>query len=276
MRMRAPTALGVTVALAACAGGPSGPPTLGYAVPGGAEATYLVGDTLTIGLLVPGQAMEIAARSAATYALRYGSAPSGVRVTATVTELTADVAMPTADPVTMDESALEGDFVFELDERGRVTSMSSPRATQIGAQVFGAPVVAHALFPRLPGRPVTVGESWVDSVTYRETGDAGETEYTSSLTYTVVGDSAVAGRVLVDVTFEGTAAVSQDLTVEGATINQAFDVEVDGRLLWDRQARLLYRSEATLEGPGSVNVALFPVALPTRVRWVTRVSLQER
>jgi hypothetical protein len=181
-----------------------------------------------------------------------------------------------ADPIAMDEAALEGSFEFEVDARGRVLSMSSPQANQVGGQVFAAPVLAHTLFPRLPDEAVAPGDSWVDSVTYTEAGDAGETEVRSTLTYTVLGESQRAGRNLLDVGFEGTANVNQDLEVQGASVTQASEVTVTGSLRWDVAAGLLYESETTMEGEGTVRVALLPAALPTRVRWLTRVSLQDR
>lgn len=176
----------------------------------------------------------------------------------------------------MDESALAGDFVFEIDGRGRGSSMSSPQAEAIGGQVFAAPLLAHALLPRLPGRSTEVGDSWVDSVTYREVTEAGETEVTSTLSYTVVGEGDVGGRAVLDIEFGGPAVVTQNLSVEGATIRQASELDVTGRLRWDLEAGLLYENEMTMEGEGSVRVAVLPAALPTRVRWHTRVLRQDR
>jgi len=277
MRMRVSITLLLSVVLASCAGGSAGAPALGYAVPGSGEVTYLVGDTLVIGLAALGQGVEIGARSAATYQLHYERGADGVRVSATVEDLAADVVLPGAEPISMDEGAFVGDFVFELDRRGRALSMSSPQANQLGGQVFAAPVVAHALFPRLPGRPVATGDSWVDTVSYREEVEAGVTQVTSALTYTVVGDSRADGRDLVDLAFEGTAEVTQNLVLEGARINQASSLGVVGRLRWDARAGILYESDMSMEGPGSVRVALLPgAALPTAVRWRTLVRLQTR
>ena len=277
MRLPVPTILLTSVVLTACAGAGPGAPSLGYGVPRSSEVIYLVGDTVSIALQGLGQGMEIGARSAATYALRYDRSADGVRVTAAIQSLAASMVVPMAEAITMDESGLEGEFVFELDRMGRATAMSSPQASQLGAQVFAAPVVAHALFPRLPGRAVAIGDSWADTVTYSEDGESGVTQVTSNLTYTVVGDAQTDGRFLSEITFEGTAEVTQELDLEGARINQASEVEVDGRFRWDASAGLLYDSEMTMEGEGSVRIALLPgAALPTRVRWLTRVSLQSR
>jgi hypothetical protein len=262
--------------LAACAGGGGAAPSLDYRVPSSANATYLVGDTVTIALQGLGEGMEIGARSAATYDLRYDRSADGVRVTASIENLVASVVVPMSDPISMDESGLEGEFVFELDHLGRATAMSSPQAAQLGAQVFAAPVVAHALFPRLPGRSVAAGDSWVDTVTYSEDGEAGVTEVRSNLTYTVVGDATVEGWALSEITFVGTAEVTQELEIEGASINQASEVEIEGRFRWDASAGLLYDSEMTMEGTGTVRIALLPAAFPTRVRWLTRVRLLTR
>lgn len=271
MRIRALTVPLVSVALA-CSGGP---PALGYSVPGMADVTYAVGDTVAIAIQVPGQTLELSLRSAATYRLDREPSSGGLHVDAAVERLVADVAMPMAEAVSMDETALEGDFAFDLDGRGHATSISAPTGTSVGAQVFaaGAPLIAHALFPRLPGRSVAAGDGWADSVTYRSAGDSGESVVTSSLTYTVVGASQAAGRTLTDIDFGGTAAVTQNLSLEGATITQESELEVTGRLRWDAAAGVLYDSELTMEGPGRVRMALLPAALPTRVTWHTRVRL---
>jgi hypothetical protein len=46
-------------------------------------------------------------------------------------------------------------------------------------------------------------------------------------------------------------------------------------VLWDTTAGLVYESELSMDGPGSVRAALLPAALPARVTWRTRVTLQD-
>lgn len=270
MRIRALTPLVASTALA-CAGGA---PSLAYS-PAAPDVAYVVGDTVSIEIQVPAQTLELGLRSAATYDVRHAPISGGLRVTAGVESLAADVSVPMSEALSMDETAVEGDFVFELDPRGHTLSMSAPTGSSVGAQIFaaGAPIIAHALFPRLPGRPVATGDSWADSVSYRNEGDSGESVVTSSLTYTVVGSSSEGGRSLTDVDFGGTAAVTQNLDLDGATITQESELEVVGRLRWDVSAGVLYESELTMEGPGTVRMALLPAALPTKVTWRTRVRL---
>jgi len=276
MRMRMLATLVLSPLVAACASGSSGVSSLAYPVPP-ASASYLVADTVTISLQGLGQPMEIAARSIADYRLDFVEAPVGLRVTATVEELQADVVVPMADPLGMDESGLDGSFSFVVDRMGRLTEMASPTAVEVGGQVFSAPVVGHTLFPRVAGRAGSPGESWVDSVTYSESGDAGETRVTSSLTYEVVGTLEENGRRMLEITFGGSGQVVQDLSVEGARISQSSEVEIEGHLLWDTGAGLAREIDMTMEGPGSVRVALLPgAALPTTVRWRSSVRLQDR
>lgn len=274
MRKRVPILIFATVTLCACAGS-GGPPPLAYAVPAPPERSYVVGDTVAISLSGLGQSLQITARSAGTYRLRFARAGGGVRVTANVEDLAADVAMPGADPISMDESAFQGSFVFDLDPRGRPAALSSPEPGALGAQVFSAALVAHALFPRLPGRVVAAGDSWSDSTTFREERESGVTEVVSALSYTVEGARQAAGRDLLDIAFTGTANVTQNVSLEGAQVSLASELEVTGTLLWDRGAGLPYSTDLTMEGPGSVRTPLMPgVALPTRVAWQARVRLQ--
>ena len=272
MRSRAPTVLVLATLAAACAGGGA---TLGYTVPASPEVTYVVGDTLTLGIEGLGQEVEIGARSAATYLLRYASGSSGPRVTAMLESLAADVVTPMTEPMALSEDAIVGEFEFDLDDRGRALSVSSPEATG-GGQVFAAPLVAHTLFPRLSGRAASAGDSWVDSVRYSETTEAGETSIVSVLTYTAGGTSQVGGRALTEVAFTGTATVAQALSIEGAAIRQTFAADVTGSLRWDAAAGLLYDSESLMEGEGNVRVALLPAQLPTSVSWISRVRMSDR
>jgi hypothetical protein len=271
MRTRAPFALLAGLLMTSCAS--AGPSSLAYGVPAPPRVSYAVGDTLTIALEGLGQTLEIGARSRATYDLSYAPGQAGLHVTATLASLAADIVTPMTEPIAMDEEAIVGDFDFELDATGRATSMTSPEASG-GGQVFAAPIVAHTLFPRLSGGAASVGESWTDSVTYSETTEAGTTSVASTLTYTVLGETEAGGRALLEIGFAGTAEISQALSIEGATITQASEVDVDGSLEWDVAAGLLYSSESTMAGAGRVRVAMLPAELPTTVRWVTRVQLE--
>jgi len=276
MRKRAFVLTLATAALSACAGS-GGPRPLAYAVPASPEASYIVGDTISIALAGLGQSLQINARSAGTYRLRFASAGGGVRVTASVVDLTADVAMPGSDPISMDESAFQGDFVFDLDARGHPTALTSPEPGALGAQVFSAAIVGHALFPRLPGGAASVGDSWADTTTFREEREAGVTELLSALTYTVDGESQMGGRDLLHIGFAGTATVTQNVNMDGAQVALASTLELQGTLQWDRTTGMPYSTDLTMTGPGTVRTPLMPgMALPTRVTWQTRVRLQDR
>lgn len=273
MRKRAPFIAVLSVLSAGCAGG-GGAGSLSYAVPAPANPSYVVGDTVTISLQGLGQSLEILARSAGTYRTRFTAGANGVRVTADVVDLVADVAMPTADPITMDQDAFDGSFVFDLDTRGRPLALSSPEAKVLGAQVFSAAIVAHAMFPRLPGRVVSVGDTWSDSTVYREEREAGTTEIQSNLTYTVESEATEAGRQLLVVTYAGPAKVTQGLNLDGAQVSLDSDLQAQGTLKWDPAAGLPYSNDLLMEGAGRVRTPLMPgMALPTKVRWQARVRL---
>lgn len=276
MRRRVPVLILAAAAVSACAGS-GGPRPLAYAVPAPPTASYVVGDTVQISLAGLGQSLQITARSAGTYRMRFSSAGGGVRATATVADLMADVAMPGTDPISMDESAFQGDFVFDLDARGHPTALTSPEPGALGAQVFSAAIVAHALFPRLSGEVASVGDSWTDTTTFREEREAGVTELLSALTYTVDGESQMGGRDLLDIAFAGSATVTQNVNMEGAQVSLASTLELQGSLRWDRAAGLPYSTDLTMTGPGTVRTPLMPgMALPTRVTWQTRVRLEDR
>lgn len=189
-------------------------------------------------------------------------------------DLRADVSLPMAEPLTVDEGIVQGDLVLELDRRGDVTVVQSPTVEQAASPFFAGPTIAHSFFPGLPGVAVSVGDSWVDTVSFTDGGEAGESSQVSVTTYTVMGEAAVDGRSLLEISFEGTQEMRQTMALQGAEIEQRTDLEVRGRVLWDVQRALMFERETVSTGTGTVRVAVAPTPLPTRVETRSHVRLQ--
>lgn len=264
----------VAVASASCASGSAGPPALAYRLPDLRGVTYRAGDTLSIGITALGQALDLTVNSTAQYDVAFARADDGVEVTLSVRELAADVKLPMADPLSVNEDIVEGDLVFTLSRRGDVTVIQSPDVEEAASPLFAGPTVAHSFFPGLPGLAVAVGDSWVDTVSYGDDDDAGESSQTSVMTYTVSGEAMVDGRSLLEITFEGTQEMRQTLTLQGAEIAQETHLGVRGRVLWDQQRALMFERETVSTGTGTVRVALAPTPLPTRVEIRSHARLQ--
>lgn len=273
-RFPAHGALVASVALAACGTGTPAPPALAYRLPEPTEVQYDAGDTLRIEINALGQTLGLSVSTTAEYDVSFTDAADGVGVTLSVRDLIADVTLPMASPMRVDEEIVEGDLVLALSRRGDVTVLESPDIEEAASAFFAGPTIAHSFFPGLPGRAVGIGDSWVDTVSYSQDGDTGESSQRSVMTYTVVGDTLVDGRALLAIGFEGTQEMRQTMALQGADVEQETSMTVRGRVLWDLQRSLMYERASVSEGTGRVRIAAMPQPLPTRVEARSRVRLR--
>lgn len=277
---RSATAFASTTAaalLVACGGtgAPPAPPSLAYEVPAEPTATYVKADTAVVSVDAGGQMIDVTASSRTTMDMSFApEADGGVRVTTTFSDLEATASNPMGPSEEVREDAVEGELVFTLSRTGEGALVSAPDVDE-RAQTFLSPTtIAATFFPRLPGRAVTPGETWTDTVTVDTEEGNSTIQSTSVVTYTAAGDTTVMGsRYLMvrmttrdDRMFEGTEmgmSMSQDLT--GTS---------EGWFLWDPvrklPAEIVIRSEA--EGSMEVSAAPFPLGIATDN--TTRVTLQ--
>jgi len=260
-----------TTLLASCGGGPPAPPALAYRVPAAPDVSYTVTDTGAISIEALGQSLSLDVGAAASYRLAFAQAGDGVQVTVSVEDLAATIAVPMAGPVSIDESSVTGDLVFRLNRRGDVTVISTPEIDAAAGQLVPPQQIAHSFFPGLPGRAVSVGDSWPDTIAYESEAGGGQT---SVLEYTVVGDTLVDGRSLLSIAFRGTAEMTQALSMQGTEISQATSLVIEGRVLWDLQRGIMFERVSNATGTGTVRAALLPVELPTRFEMRSRARLR--
>jgi len=264
MLRRALLPAALLVVAPSCAPGSAVPPALAYELPDPAAATYDVGDTMTVEINALGQSLSLGVDMAAVYGLGFERAQGDAfEVTLAVQDLAAEVSVPMAGPIQLDESIVSGDLVFTVDRRGGVRVTSTPAVSSAGGQLLSPVGIAHALFPALPGTAATAGDGWVDTLSFQDSVSGLSSH--SVLAYTVVGDTVVEGRSLMTIGFTGTSSMSQETSLQGTEVSQTSDLEVEGRLLWDARRGLLFQREATASGTGSVKVAALPAPLPTTI-----------
>jgi hypothetical protein len=273
MRSRATVVTVVTLSLAACGGGPSGPPGLAYGLPNPLSVTYLMTDTSLMDIDAGGQAMQATMGSAATLAATFGRAAEGVQVTLEVKDLAGTVGNPMGSQ-SADESGITGPLVWTLDRRGAATVVSQPQLTEIASQFFQPLGVAHGMFPRLPGRAAAVGESWTDTIRYEGPQGPGSMKALAVITYTVAGDSVVDGRSLVKIAMKGTSESAASGVITGMDFSQAVTGTLAGWVLWDQQRSLLVESYGDSDGRGTMEVSAAPFPLGLRVKTQSRVKLR--
>jgi hypothetical protein len=246
-------------------------------LPAVTEVTYDVLDSATVGIEALGQTLELEVGSAAVYGVSFSRAGDGVRVTLSVEDLAATVTVPMAGPIEVDESTITGDLVFTLDRRGEATLEAAPVVDDAIGQLMPPLQVAHSFFPALPGGPVRSGDTWTDTISYGADDVAvGENAGTqrSVIEYTAVGDTVVAGTPLLHIAFDGVSEVTQTLSMQGAEIEQSTNLELEGHVLWDTQAGVMFERRTVSRGTGRVRIALMPAELPTTFASVTQVRLR--
>lgn len=269
-------AAAASIALTACAPGSPAPPALAYGLPEPAAVAYTAGDTLAIEINALGQTLTLDVRSTASYDVVFRRAGDRITATLTVRDLVADVTLPMVGPMRVDEDIVDGDLVVSLGRRGDLTILESPEVEEAASAFFAGPTIAHSFFPGLPGRAVQPGDSWVDTVAFAEDGDTGESSQRSVTTYTVVGETVVEGRSLLEISLAGTTEMRQTMALQGAQIRQETSLVVEGRVLWDLQRGLMFERTTVSRGEGVVRAQIAPAPLPTRVEARSRVRLRTR
>jgi len=269
MKARHVALLGLSIALAACGGGPA---VLGYGLPAETSVTYAFGDTTTVNVNAMGQNMQIAMRGDAEYGVTFARAGDGVAVTLTVQRLAATVDVPMGAPMRVTESAVDGTLAFTLDQRGRATVTSTPEVEPAASQMISGLTMAHTFFPRLPGRVVVAGDRWTDTISYQEEGELATDEDTV-LDYVVTGDTVVDGRALTRIDFTGTSTLSNSMNMGGMPVSQTSTVDVRGYTLWDAQVGIMYEMASSGRGRGTVRVPIAPMPLPIEITSRQRTRL---
>lgn len=276
MRARS-TILLPALALAACSpGGPPAPAGMMYALPDPAAVTYVSGDTIRMDIDAGGQSMQARITTAGTYGATFTRVEDGLQVSLAVEEFSGRLTQPMGGPVTADESMITGPLIFTLDRRGNPSRLTPPEVTGNAEQFVQPLAISHTFFPRLPGGAVSEGHSWQDTIRYEGSTSGGqEVSSVSMVTYSVVGDTTVAGRNLVHVVMDGTTEQTSRGSIAGQSFQQSFRGDIEGFYLWDMQRSLSTLSVVDIDGRGTMNVAIAPIPLGLRLRARTTTALQE-
>lgn len=291
MRHRAFLAAAAATLLSACAsGGPSpgeapADHPFRYEVPSSPTATYQMADTNTMVMSMAGQEVDMAMSSSATVTLTFATDSGGMRVIGVVSDHTASMSSSMMGDMDLPGGSMTGDLEFVIGPLGHVEMISTPEAA--GADALPAtPFAFNApdLFPRFPGHPLKPGDTWTDSTTVIDdsadspeaeaVGFVGGGETTSVYTYTLVGDTTVAGRTLHKIAVSGVGTTTGAGEVEaGASMSTNMTNTVEGFYLWDADRRIvvlaaLVRSaDGVMSMPGMGEAAM-TMAGPSTMRLV--------
>ena len=255
---------------AACAGGPSAAPgpdagpttSLAYGVPSPPTALYHIEDSLVVDVSTPVGDMEVTTTMALTMNMVFGSDRTGIAAVGTVVGFNTLSTNSLTGARSADANDMSGPLALVLSRRGHVEIGAMPSLDSAVVNLSPFPGVAFDIFPRLPGRPVARGATWLDTVMWSVVDETSESATRTIYTYTLMGDTLVDGTTLLNIAVEGDIAMQ---TVEGVG-----DTRVDTRLagsatgyvLWDPERSLpkyssLHRElEGTNQMPGAGSVRM--------------------
>jgi hypothetical protein len=229
-------------------------------------------DTVRVEIQALGQSFALAGGARSDWRMEFRPDSAGTRVTATLVDLDARMSNPLGPGQTVDEAQVTGPVVFVLDARGNPTVLSVPRLGPGAAQFFTGGTIANGFFPRLPGRLLAPGESWVDTVSWTADESGTSNRVRTVWTYTAAGDSLVGDSTYQLVRAAGETEQSSEGSLAGADFTQSVTGAVTGHFLWDPRAGILHASEYRSDLGGESELSIAPVPLAVRVRSVVRVA----
>lgn len=255
-------------------GGPPSSDGLGYRVPSPPTATYHVADTIVVESRPFQQLREYTTTTAITLRLTFERATGGVRVIGIPESFEAAVSggiVTRGPPAGLDD--VTGTLEFVLNPLGDVDVASLPEVSGTASGLGRFASIAHEIFPRLPDRVVEPGATWVDTVTWSSARESSEATFTNVHTYTLVGDTMVDGRPVLNIALVGEVAFESSGQVGPSVLTSSSSGSVTGLIPWDAERGLpvsaQYRQE--LEG-ASIRGGMPPDR--TRRTMVRRIRLE--
>ncbi|MCY3676559.1 MAG: hypothetical protein OXH66_03050 [Gemmatimonadetes bacterium] len=245
-----PTAF-ATAAAAACSGygGPAPARPLAYDVPTPPMATFHMTDTMVVTISTPMGDMAVNNGTDLTLAMTFERAAEGVRVMGSVEHFEASSENPMMGTQSIDGDDVSGTLEYVIGRRGDVEVTSLPELPAAAAQMSPFASLARELLPPLPDAVVEPGGMWVDTVTWTADIESMETTSTGILTYTLVGDTLVEGRTLLNLAVSGEVSADAEGSVAGMAMTQTMAGSTTGFILWDAERGLpAYQSESEMEG----------------------------
>jgi len=264
-----------TAAVAACSGygGPAPARPLAYDVPTPPMATFQMTDTMVVTISTPMGDMAVNTGTDLTMAMTFERAAEGVRVMGSVEHFEASSENPMMGTQSIDGDDVSGTLEYVVGRRGDVEVTSLPELPAASAQMSPFASLARELLPPLPDAVVEPGGMWVDTVTWTADIESMETTSTGILTYTLVGDTLVDGRTLLNLAVSGEVSADAEGSVAGMAMTQTMAGSTTGFILWDAERGLPAYQESERDMEGSMSAAGMP-PFAMIVTGTTRVTLR--
>lgn len=257
---------------AACAGGPGAAPTpnagtgpttsFSYRVPTPPTALYHVDDSVVVSVGTAAGDFEVTTTTLLTMNMVFARDVAGVGIVGTVVGFNSVSTSPVMGTRSADADDVTGPLALVLSRQGHVEVGAMPSLDSAVADLTPFPGVAFEMFPRLPGRPIGQGGTWVDTVTWAVEEETSESATQTVYTYTLMGDTLVDGETLLNIAMQGEITMELLEGVGDAVARQRLTGSTSGYVLWDPERNLpkysaSYREiEGTNQMPGAGTVRM--------------------
>ena len=260
--------------VAACAGGPSAAPvatpttgtgpttSFAYGVPSPPTALFHIEDSLVVELSTAAADVEVTTTTLLTMNMVFARDAAGVGVVGSVVGFNVGQTNSLTGTRVADADDVSGGLALVVGRQGHVEVGAMPVLDNAVADLTPFPGIAFDIFPRLPGYPVGLGGTWVDTVSWSVTDETSESATQTVFTYTIVGDTLVDGRTLLNIAVEGEVSMQMIEGVGDALSDQRLTGTATGYVLWDPERNLpkhsaLHRQlEGTNQVPGAGTIRM--------------------
>jgi hypothetical protein len=253
MRPRAARSSALVAAFAALASNPALTTTvfaqtadLRYAASAPLELRYTSADTMSTEMNSAQGAMNSRMHSSMIFAVRLNPAGDSVRVRVETESATGTVEMMGMTQ-SLDDQLRAPPSEFTIGAKGPgenlldLDGMDAQNAMSAG---LGQAASASVLL-LLPGREVSIGESWTDTLTQSGTLSGLDIAATSIVRGTYAGDTTVAGRQYNVLRYTTATEMKASGTTQGMDVEQSMTGERAETVLWDSSRRTLFMRRHT-------------------------------
>lgn len=265
--------------LVACGSPPEGPDPGGlvYDVPDPNPALYEFHDSASFVVHTDGLGpLEITTVQEGVAELLFGRSGGRFSVDVRFPVFRGSFRNPSQDASRVTERDIEGPLKVELRPRGQVEVVDTPSMSADLLDLAGPETLVRPFFVRLPGRAVTTGAQWVDTLVTVDRAGGTVSRARSIVTSTLLGDTVVADRRLLRIGIRAQSEIEVTGTSGGVEVEQRLTGWTEGRVLWDAQGRLLVERREEGEMVGSLSMAGAGVAgMPVEATVRRQVRLRE-
>lgn len=242
--------------------GPATAQSLVYAPPQGVPFSYRTDNTLTVDQTVLGRRNHYTLTSTGVVRLTLLNPAPRLLWRLGYDELNLRVVGPFPTPRV---ERLRGTVVtLATTPRGDVLDAFTSGIVSPGLEGRYVERAAAAFLPRLPEVRPAPGTQWTDTLAVTEVVSGLTARVETIITYTIADTSALAGRPVVPVSYEGRIAVTGEGTIEGSRVSLSGGGTLDGHYLYDPAERIfnlhvqeqILESTLTIVGPSRTSLTI--------------------